>query len=158
MTWTQILFLLLVANCLGYLIYVNTWNMNHSVINRYWHLWINVSTIKLVISKEKGWSTEIKSPQAPFEEWTREFWFLKSRVLNPGKGRIDTSITQVINGMFESLLGIKKDRKPEKLKGNWPEWYTYYQGLFSQHFISHKKYKNKPNWPACLQIFVKKNI
>ena len=58
--------------------------------------------------------------------------------------------------MFESLLGNKKDRKSETLKGNWPEWCTYSQGLFSQHFISHKKYRNKPNWLTCLQIFVKK--
>ena len=60
---------------------------------------------------------------------TREFWFLKSWVLNPGKQRIDTSITQVINGMLESLpgnAGNKEDIKPENLKVNWPEWCTYW--------------------------------
>ena len=53
-----------------------------------------------------------------------DFDFWKAECFNSVKQKVDTTITQDINGMFESLLENKKDRKPEKLKVNWPEWCT----------------------------------
>ena len=50
------------------------------------------------------------SEKPSVKSWEAENWYLD---------------TQVYNGMLESLLGNKKDRKPEKLKVNWPEWCTY---------------------------------